>query len=866
MGRKAKYLKKLPILNVKQITGIGLILLLIVMTAAGYVEGMAVKRTAQNTMDTLKQQCISFNKVIAADKTKSLFRMSDMMIDLSYHIAEDNVLLDDEYLERYVDNMRLTGVAVLDKNLLLEASGYTRGFRNPQWEFSDEGSRYADIIEYPEKIFAERLYVDGEYYDVAAVSRKDSSGMVIGFFQQPSGVVVGIENDLESLVSGLQLERDGQYIISEDSTIRVSSDKSLKDKSMSDCIFLKKLSRISKDDSLHLFWDGRKGYWGYRSGCENYVICVYYPLFKVLAAWFSSGTVFAAVYFILCCLYFAVRNRTLYENHEKLQESNHRLTETVEMLQALETIYFTLFYVDLEHDRYKTIYITPWLKDKIPLKGIYTELKQTFLDTMIVDKDQEKIDQRMSIRFIQDALNRKNTTDVRKSFYTDYRALRGDITKWCRASVTVVDYDKEGKPAHVLALLQDVDKEKAREAAYQEQIEKEAQSAKIANAAKTEFLRRISHDIRTPINGIQGYVNMSAEHPGDPEIQEHCRNNVNVALHTLMELVNSVLEMSKLESEEIVLDQKPFDLNELLDEVHAISVPQAETKKISYEVQRSEKLEISHLVGSPRHISQILMNLVSNAIKYGKTEGYLHLDTHEISRSEDQITYEFVCEDNGIGMGEEFQKHLFEPFAQEKENARTVYEGTGLGLSIVKKLVDALGGTILCHSEKNVGTRFSVQLTFQVDKDYRDFTESTDAVYDKLLKEKNILLVEDNELNMELAEIFLTERGVNVTKAWNGQEGVNAFVSSECGFYDLIIMDIMMPVMDGLTATRIIRGLDRKDAGTVPITAMSANAFEDDVRKSLNAGMNAHIAKPVDAEKLFSVISELLDRKENRET
>ena len=857
---KRKYPEKLPVLDIKHITGIGIILLLIVMTVAGHVEAMMIKKTAQNTMDTLKQQCISFNKIIAADKTKSLFRMSDMMLDLSYHMAEENITPNDEFLERYVDSLRLTGVAVLDKNLLLEASGYTREFRDSEWKFSDEGSRYADIIDHPEKIFAERLYIDGEYYDVAAVARKDAPGMIIGFYQQPSGVVSGIENDMESLVSGLQLERDGQYIISEDNVIRAASDESLMGKNISDQVFLQKLSQVSKDDSLHLFFAAGNGYWGYRSGCENYAICIYYPLFKVVSIYLSAGAIFATVYFILCCLYFAVRNRALYENQEKLQESNQRLTETVEMLRALETIYFTLFYVDLDHNSYKTIYMTPWLKDQVPPEGIYTEMKQTFLDTMIVEGDREEINHRMSIEFIQETLNRKNITDVRKSFYTDYQAIRGDVKKWCRVSVTVVDYDEDGKPIHVLALLQDVDKEKAKEAEYQERILKEAYAAKVANNAKTEFLRRISHDIRTPINGIQGYVNMGADHPGDLEIQEHCRNNVNVALHTLMELVNSVLEMSKLESEEIVLDEKPFDLNELLDEINTITFPQAETRNICYEILRAGNLEISHLIGSPRHISQILMNLVTNAIKYGKQDGYIHLDTHEVSHNEEQVTYEFVCEDNGIGMSEEFQQHLFEPFTQEKETARTVYEGTGLGLAIVKKLVDAMGGTITCHSIKNEGTRFSVQLTFQIDKEYHDFTETPDDICDKILKGKNILLVEDNELNMEIAEFFLTEYGCNVTKAWNGQEGMDVFALSECGFYDLIIMDIMMPVMDGLAATRAIRALDRPDAKTIPITAMSANAFENDIRKSLDAGMNAHIAKPVEAVKLFSVISELLEK------
>ena len=209
-------------------------------------------------------------------------------------------------------------------------------------------------------------------------------------------------------------------------------------------------------------------------------------------------------------------------------------------------------------------------------------------------------------------------------------------------------------------------------------------------------------------------------------------------------------------------------------------------------------------------------------------------------------------------MSEEFQKHLFEPFSQEAVNARTKYEGVGLGLSIVKKLVDALGGTITCHSEKDVGTTFCVQLTFRIDKDYKVPENTSEKSEPSALEGKNVLLAEDNELNMEIAEFLLTDRGAKVTKAWNGEEAVNAFADSEIGFFDIIFMDIMMPVKDGLTATREIRSLDREDAKTVPITAMSANAFSDDISRSLEAGMNAHISKPIDEAKLTATAELLL--------
>lgn len=837
----------------------GLVLLLLTASVTGHKTAMETTVIAENTMDTLKQQCSSFNKLVDSDRTKGLFRLTDLLRDFSNRLADEPSLADDTMLEQYVDSLRISGVTLLNGELKTEASGHTRRFSDPDWQKTDIGSRFADIITYPAKIFAERMEVNGEYYDVCAVARKDAPGIIIGYYKQPSGLISDTENDLESLLTGLNLEQNGHYAIIEDGNVRATSVQSMKDKALSDDAVLQQLSHIEQNGRLHLIKENGKHYWGYRSAYEGYIICIYYPFATVFSDSLSASALFAAVYFFFCVLYFAVRNRTLYENQEKLKESNLRLTESVRMLRSLETIYFSLFYVDLLSDSYNTIYIAPWLEKAIPQSGVYTTLKNTFLTTMVVPAYREDIDRRMSGDFIRKTLCKENITAVCKSFYTDYQALRGGEIKWCRVSATVVDFDDAGMPAHILALLQDVDSEKAKEADYQAQILKEAHEAKVANLAKTEFLRRISHDIRTPVNGIKGYIDMAASHPDDPEIQAHCRESANAVLHTLLELVNSVLDMSKLESDEVVLEEKPFDLTELLDEINAVLKPQAASKNIEYEIMRQDGLAVSHLIGSPRYLSQILLNLASNAIKYGRPGGYLRLNTKLISSTGQEAVYEFTCEDNGIGMSGEFQKHLFEPFSQEAQNARTKYEGVGLGLSIVKKLVDALGGTITCRSEKDVGTTFRVRLTFRIDKDYKVPEQPSEKSDHSVLEGKNVLLAEDNELNMEIAEFLLTDRGAKVTKAWNGEEAVDIFAASETGFFDIIFMDIMMPVKDGLTATREIRSLDREDAKTVPITAMSANAFSDDIQRSLDAGMNAHISKPIDEAKLTATAELLLN-------
>ncbi len=849
-------------ISVGGVIAVGFALLFVVLAIVSHFSMRGETLTARRTMDTLKQQCVSFNKLVAADRTKSLFRISDLLRDVRREIKANPENLSDEYLEQYVDGTRISGIAVLDEELRLVSSGYTRQFNTGNWEAIAEGKHFQDIVSSKNKILLTRLTVDGEYYDVCAMSRTDASGIVIGFYKQPSGLILGTESDLESLISGLYLESHGQYAIAEDGIVRVSSDATAKNTHVSDNPILEASAHVANDGALHLVNSEGRNYLVCRSGCEGFILYIYYPISSVSVSWIVATGIFLAVYFVLLLLYFIVRNRALYENSKKLEDSNAHLTETVKMLQALETIYFALFYVDIENDTYETIYIPSWLVGKVAQNGVYTDLKRMFVDTMVVKEFKEEVDGRMSIGFIRESLNRRKITDVRKSFYTDYQALREGKVVWCRVSATVVDYSDDGNPAHILALLQDVDVEKAKEAEYQARILKEAQDAKIANNAKSEFLRHMSHDIRTPINGIRGYIEIASQHPDDLAIQNYCREKSLTATNVLLALVNGLLDMSKLESGDITLEEKPFDLTVVLDEISTILSPQATKKGVRYEILRREALPVTHVIGSPRYVSQVIMNMAGNAVKYSKPDGWIRVNTTLVSETEDTVTYEFVCADNGIGMSEEFQKRMFEPFTQEADNARTTFEGAGLGLSIVKKLVDAMGGTIICKSQKDVGTEFHIVLTFAKDKNYRTEPEKKSETNKDALQGMNVLIAEDNDLNMEIAELLLKDSGANVTKAWNGTEAVDAFKKSAVGYYDIIFMDIMMPEMSGLDAAKAIRSLDRPDAKTVFISAMSANAFQDDVRGSIEAGMDEHLSKPVDEEKFLSVAAKARRRKE----
>ena len=386
--------------------------------------------------------------------------------------------------------------------------------------------------------------------------------------------------------------------------------------------------------------------------------------------------------------------------------------------------------------------------------------------------------------------------------------------------------------------------EQEKDEKYKEELLIAAKKAEAANEAKTEFLQRMSHDIRTPINGICGMVNMADHYADDMEKQKEYRTKVKEASNLLLELVNDVLDMSKLESGEIVLEEVPFNLSKIFREVFVVIEQIAAEQNIRIVW---EKKEITHrdLIGSPGYVKRVMMNILSNALKYNRENGYIYISCIEIpSKQPEMTTMEFICRDTGIGMTEEFQKHIFEPFAQEHAGSRTKFAGTGLGMPISKKLIEKMGGTITFESKEGVGTTFVIRVPFKIDTDKVCRTE-TEEKQKASIRGLHILLVEDNELNMEIAEFMFQNEGAYVTKAWNGQEAVEIFEKSRSDEFDVILMDIMMPVMNGYEATKMIRSLDREDAKKISIIAMTANAFTEDRIRAKEAGMDEHLSKPI---------------------
>ena len=380
------------------------------------------------------------------------------------------------------------------------------------------------------------------------------------------------------------------------------------------------------------------------------------------------------------------------------------------------------------------------------------------------------------------------------------------------------------------------------------------ESEKKANQSKSDFLSRMSHDMRTPLNGIIGLMDICMKHPEDRTLVDSSRLKARVAADHLLSLINDTLELSKLESEEAKLAKEDFYLPELIHEVETIAQMRADEECITIRFMDDPySIPYPNLIGSSLHVKQIFLNLITNSIKYNRKNGSVDCYLKEEKESEERVLVDVTIKDTGIGMSEDFLKNIFQPFVQADQGARSQYKGTGLGMAIVKELLERMGGTIQIDSVENQGTTIHVVIPFEIAEESAAVQEMSELPKENL-SGRRILLVEDNELNREIAAFLLKDEGISVTEAEDGQQALECFLKMPEGYYDAVLMDIMMPVMDGYQATRAIRGSGKKDAEMIPIIAMTANAFAEDKRKTMEAGMDAHLSKPINVPELMDTI------------
>jgi signal transduction histidine kinase/CheY-like chemotaxis protein len=382
-------------------------------------------------------------------------------------------------------------------------------------------------------------------------------------------------------------------------------------------------------------------------------------------------------------------------------------------------------------------------------------------------------------------------------------------------------------------------------------LEETVQRANDANAAKSEFLSRMSHDIRTPINAIIGMTGIALKHIDDKERVRDCLLKIDGSSQHLFSLINDVLDMSRIESGRTTMVKVAFNLSACVENCASIIEGQLATRDIEL-VREFEKMDNPYVLGDELHLHQVFINILGNAVKFTPDGGKIFFREKQID-IDGATGFRFEIEDTGIGMKEEYLPHLFEAFSQEDDGSRTTYKGTGLGMAIVKQFVEMMGGTVEVESALNIGTKVTIDMPMEIAEDSPEEEKYCRVRFD--LRGMKVLLVDDNELNLEIAQELLEEQGIIVTTAEDGQEAIDVFKQSKLGDFDVILMDVMMPVMDGLVATKTIRAMKREDATKIPIIAMTANAYNEDVIKTAEAGMNAHLLKPIDVSKLYVTLA-----------
>ena len=522
---------------------------------------------------------------------------------------------------------------------------------------------------------------------------------------------------------------------------------------------------------------------------------------------------------------------------KRLQDALDETKRSNETISTIAKSYSSIYQLDLVEDTYERISGS----EIIPKTGCASKRMYEVCEQEVAPEYRNIIHQFVDVKTLASRLDKED------DILAQYRMADGN---WHKLRYIVRKRDANGKALQAIATIRTISETKRKELNLFFEAEQAKREAKI----KTRFLQNMSHDMRTPLNGISGMLHMADQNPDDLELQKTTRNKIHQSLNYLISLVNDVLDMNDLESNHFTEEEADFDVTKLLGSINIEAQQLAQEKNIQYILDWYEgQLSHSNFRGYPIYLSRILTIVVQNAVKFTPENGEIHVWMNEKILDDSASLLEFRCKDNGIGMNQDFIKHAFDLFAQENSSSRSTYQGTGLGLPIAKKLVDYMHGEIHLESEKGVGTTVYIQIPFKLGKQIENKAKFTESVS---LEGLHALVAEDNDLNMEIVKYMLERNGIQVTCAKDGLEVVSLFEQSQINEYDFILMDIMMPKLNGLDATRKIRSLKRADAKTIPIIAMSANAFVEDMLNSKVAGMNMHLAKPLDEAKLIDALKQ----------
>ena len=829
--------------------------LLAVLTAFGLRANALneAEKLAQGTMETLLRQCQGFDNIQAVNRARNLFSINENLTSLNATFVRNAATVSDEFLESYVEGMQLSGIAVLDGDLKLEASAYTRDLIKADWRDDFYPGMFERMVNSPTQVYARRMVVDGQYYDVCATARRDKPGVIIAYYEQPMSMIYDTEKDLKQLLESVRMDLDGEFIIS-------ASDRFILDSSASNNAlqFVSAADGVLNADEIAALSFGGRRYFGMRSISQDYKVYLYFPRAAVFRDVYAGVLIVVLLYVSFCLTGVVFRAKAQRSQQRIIVESNRKLSESASIVQSLETVYFTIFYVDLQEDTYRSLILAPWLKKLIDENGVFTEAAKKLIDVSVMESYRHMILERLDFNHIRKRLKKTEDKTAPNSYYTDYEVDREGESMWCRITLTAVDFDAEKNPAHVLVMLQDVDYEKSKEVAYQMQIIKEADLAQSANRAKSAFLFNVSHDIRTPMNAILGYSDLAKKSLTDPQKVDRYLENIQISGERMLSLINEVLELARIENGKTSINEEAVRTGDGIRSCIVIVAPSAKEKRI--EVSLTTDFVHPYVWLDRSHMSRVVLNLLNNAIKFTPEGGKIDCIVRQLAAdTPDRCITEITVKDNGIGISSEFLPHMFETFAREKNSTISGITGTGLGLGIVKKLVDLMGGTIEAESVEGKGSTFVVRTPNRIATAEEALAVETEYdVVKESVKGKRVLIVEDGDMNAEILGEIIQSYGIETDRAVDGEDCLRILSSAPSDYYHLVLMDIQMPKMDGFAATSAIRKNPNAKIATIPIVAMTANAFLEDRQRSLESGMNDHLSKPIDSKELLLVFERYL--------
>ena len=815
-----------------------------------------LNNTLNETFDFVKTRIERYEIYNTNDQVKSLVRLMDKTTELSRVIAQEGNL-SEEMLDEYAREQRLTGILVLDQDQKVAEQTAKDGDAMPLWQKLIECDYVHDIADHPEKTYTTRLRNEGKLYDFAAVARQDAAGILIAYAQKEEVNELNGDLTMASLFSDFPFEMNGSVVICDDNKVVSTNKQELTSRSIEAAKSLHKnqfkadVNRIVRLHSKNGIWYGRQ------EKIKDYDAYIFFPKYQVYITRNTVCMIYVLLALLLFSLYRVSRSRT--EKRSILQDQKR-----LRVIDALGHAYSSISLVNIKTEEIEIVKASKSMKPDQKGDMLSKAHQEELIRQVIAEPFQEAYREFICMSTVAKRLEKREMLS--------FTAQTAD-ERWLTMIIVPQGYDKNGKLCTVLVANRDATEEKEREIAQDKNLRNALAAAEHANKAKTVFLNNMSHDIRTPMNAIIGFTALATAHIDNTELVLDYLKKIHTSGQHLLSLINDVLDMSRIESGSVEIEYAAVHLPDILNDLKTIIQGSSYSRQQKLSIDTQDIL-YEDIITDKLRLTQVLLNISSNAVKFTPAGGRISICVSEKPCNRDGFaTVIFRVKDNGNGMSQEFRKHVFDSFSREHTVTENGIGGSGLGMAIAKNIVDMMGGTIQVESEVGKGTEFTVAFECKIagaavkqepapepgdlikSENQKPQTESK-----RSYKGKKALLVEDNELNREIATAILEEIGLDVDIAEDGTDAVNMMSSAEGRKYDLIFMDIQMPKMDGYTATREIRTLDDLKCANIPIIAMTANAFEEDRKKAIKAGMNGHIAKPISADAILENLDQIFGR------